>query len=172
MSSATLNPLATTPTPDPLAELRDIHLPEAVSAWPPAPGWWILVASIILLAVASCITYHYYKRSALKRTALNELSTIAQHYHDQPQQLLQQLSQLLRRVALATHSRKTVAGLNDQCWLTFLDQFVSGAQFSQGDGQLLAQGPYQTMPPNFDAQALIKLSHHCIVGLFKGKKNV
>ncbi|MDP7406676.1 MAG: DUF4381 domain-containing protein, partial [SAR324 cluster bacterium] len=27
---------------DPLAALRDVHLPPAVSWWPPAPGWWII----------------------------------------------------------------------------------------------------------------------------------
>ena len=29
-------------TEDPLSQLADIHLPEAVSAWPPAVGWWLL----------------------------------------------------------------------------------------------------------------------------------
>ena len=31
-------------------ELRDIHLPEASLWWPPAPGWWISLALILLLA--------------------------------------------------------------------------------------------------------------------------
>ena len=35
-----MNPAAA--TPDPLAGLRGYHLPEAVSWWPPGPGWWLL----------------------------------------------------------------------------------------------------------------------------------
>ena len=31
-----------------LAQLADIHLPLAVSYWPPAIGWWVLV--LVLLA--------------------------------------------------------------------------------------------------------------------------
>jgi len=166
------NPLAAMPATDPLAELRDIHLPDAIGMWPLAPGWWILLVSVLLLMVITWLAYRYYQRGVLKRAALNELSVISKHYQDQPQLLLQQLSQLLRRVALATHPRKTVAGLNDQNWLTFLDRFVPEAQFSQGDGQLLAQGPYQIVPPDFDAEALIKLSHRCIIGLFKGRRDV
>jgi hypothetical protein len=38
--------------PDPLAALRDIHLPEAVSFWPLAPGWWIALGIMVGLAVA------------------------------------------------------------------------------------------------------------------------
>ena len=41
---------------DPLAQLRDIHLPEAVGWWPPAPGWWIL-ALVLILATAFAIRY-------------------------------------------------------------------------------------------------------------------
>ena len=30
-----------------LPELRDIHLPDGVSAFPPAYGWWIMLLSIL-----------------------------------------------------------------------------------------------------------------------------
>ena len=31
--------------------LRDIHLPGDISWWPPAIGWWIVAALIILLGL-------------------------------------------------------------------------------------------------------------------------
>ena len=37
--------------PTDLSQLRDIHLPEAVPWWPPAPGWWMLFALVIAGAV-------------------------------------------------------------------------------------------------------------------------
>ncbi len=42
----------TTPSADPLSQLRDIHTPEAISYWwPLAPGWWVLAVIIIALIV-------------------------------------------------------------------------------------------------------------------------
>ncbi|MBT3527943.1 MAG: DUF4381 domain-containing protein, partial [Porticoccaceae bacterium] len=32
---------------DPLAELRGIHLPDPISWWPLAPGWWVLIVIFI-----------------------------------------------------------------------------------------------------------------------------
>ena len=37
---------------DPLAGLRDIALPAAVSWWPLAPGWWLLLGLVLLFALA------------------------------------------------------------------------------------------------------------------------
>ncbi|PCJ36311.1 MAG: hypothetical protein COA75_07800 [Cellvibrionales bacterium] len=34
-----------------LEQLRDIHLPEAVPWWPPAPGWWIVAALLLALTI-------------------------------------------------------------------------------------------------------------------------
>ena len=38
-------------TPDPLAQLRDIHLPEPVSWWPPALGWWLVAMTVMTLLI-------------------------------------------------------------------------------------------------------------------------
>ena len=59
--------------------LRDIHLPGPIGWWPPAPGWW-LVAALVLVAVALYGVHYYrgrHKRAALRaltrvRTALEE----------------------------------------------------------------------------------------------------
>ena len=34
-----------------LPELRDIHLPDGVSPFPPAYGWWVILGSVLLLLV-------------------------------------------------------------------------------------------------------------------------
>ena len=36
---------------NPLDQLRDIHLPDALQWWPPAPGWWLLALFNILAFV-------------------------------------------------------------------------------------------------------------------------
>ncbi|MBS1202779.1 MAG: hypothetical protein H6R22_1288, partial [Chromatiaceae bacterium] len=79
-------PTATTPNlahqaiaPDPLAGLRDWHLPDPVSWWPPAPGWWLVAG----LALAACaLTLHWWLRrrrrrhGAPARAALGELERL------------------------------------------------------------------------------------------------
>ena len=29
--------------PDPLQDLRDVHMPDPISWWPPAFGWWMIM---------------------------------------------------------------------------------------------------------------------------------
>ncbi len=172
MNSSLANPTAP-PSADPLAQLRDIHLPEAISGWPPALGWWLLLATLLLLILLAWLSVRRYQRGALKRAALHELEQLAQRYPDQPQPLLQQLSQLLRRVALATHQPSDVAGLSDHAWLDFLDGFTDGEPFTQGIGQVLSQAPYQKETPDFEVAPLITLSRHCIINMFKrGSRHV
>lgn len=60
-------------TPDPLAQLRDIHPPPPPSWWPPAPGWWILAllailgAGWVLLAVRRRHRERRFAREAKRR---------------------------------------------------------------------------------------------------------
>ncbi|MEX2365260.1 MAG: DUF4381 family protein [Pseudohongiellaceae bacterium] len=61
---------------DPLSELADIHLPAAVSFWPPAIGWWILLA---LLLTGGFLLLRQWLKYAMTRkkqaSALRELES-------------------------------------------------------------------------------------------------
>ena len=155
---------------NPLAQLRDIQLPDAIGWWPLAPGWWMLLGLLVSLGLLSWLSYRWYRRGAIKRAALAELEQIAEQF--QGQALLQQLSQLLRRVALASQPRQQVAGLRGQAWLQFLDRFVEPQEFSQGIGSIFATGPYQASKLEIDEAALINLSRRCTIALFKGGRHV
>lgn len=45
---------------DPLAQLKDIHLPTPIGWWPLAPGWYILMGLILFLVII--FAYGVYKR--------------------------------------------------------------------------------------------------------------
>jgi hypothetical protein len=106
---------------DPLAGLRDIHLPEPISFWPVAPGWWIALGLVIVLAIA-VLLYRSARRRSLKRAALAELTGIEESYQrsSDVSQLALEISALLRRVALRRFLRREVASLHGEDWAQFL----------------------------------------------------
>ena len=62
---------------DPLAELRDIHLPPEIGWWPPAYGWWILITALLTLTIFAIFFLVKQHRSNLyKRQALRELHAL------------------------------------------------------------------------------------------------
>ncbi|GAA5138912.1 DUF4381 domain-containing protein [Thalassotalea piscium] len=60
---------------DPLAQLKDIHIPAEVHNYPVAYGWWILLAVIIVL-VAICVSAlkKHKRKVQAKRAAIKHLS--------------------------------------------------------------------------------------------------
>lgn len=56
-------------------QLRDIHLPKPISWWPLAPGWWILMAIIlILLAVSGFYSWRWWKKRQYKKQILKQFN--------------------------------------------------------------------------------------------------
>jgi hypothetical protein len=111
-----------TPTgSDALANLRDIHLPEAVSFWPPAPGWWLAAALLIASALA-VILWRRNRRRSVRRAALRELATIQTGFAENGDvsALALRLSTLLRRTAISRFPRRDVASLHGAEWSRFL----------------------------------------------------
>lgn len=129
--------------PDPLADLRDIHLPPDIETWPPAPGWWILAALALLgLLWAGRFAYQAWQKSAYRREARRQLKHLFEtHQHDQ-QAFLLDYNSLLKRVALTTYPREDVANLTGEAWVSFLDRTGQTHEFTMGPGQVLIDGQY------------------------------
>lgn len=149
------------PAPNNL-QLRDIHLPEAVSWWPLAPGWWLLVGMIIAMGVIGFFVYRYYQHRRLHRAARLELEKIRLAYVEtgDGQRLLRSVSIWLRRVCLSVYPRLDVAGLTGKAWLQFLDEALihkkRAERFTTETGGLLTHAPYQASK-QVDADALLQL---------------
>ncbi len=154
---------------EPELPLRDIHLPEPIGWWPPAPGWWLLAVGLPALLMLAWWLWRWLRRKTVAKLALAELESIAQSDADARVQV-QQLGILLRRVALSRYPREQVAGLVGEQWLAFLDGALGKEDFSKGVGRLFIAAPYRR-EVQADMDALYALCREWIKRLPKaGKK--
>ena len=140
--------------------LRDIHLPEPVGWWPPAPGWWLLLG-LALAGAAAWAWLAWRRRTRVRRAALAELKRIERDYAAKGDvaRLAKELSTLMRRAAITAEERRRVAGLTGEEWLAWLDRGLDGRPFSEGPGRCLAEAPYRADAEEqvVDAMALLGL---------------
>jgi len=141
---------------DVLAQLKDIHLPKPIGAWPLAYGWYGLMLLVFLSAIG--VSYFIFKRRKYarpKKQALELLSTYKQHYEKEKntQVTSARISELLRRVALVYFPRKEVASLHGEAWIHFLNQTSKKVDFKPVQGMLL-DSPFKTSE-KIDLQPLI-----------------
>ncbi len=148
--------------------LRDIHLPGAVSWWPPAPGWWLLAA----LVLAGLVLYgiHYY-RGRHKRAALRAMTRVrtALEQGAEPVACLQYASTVLRRFAMTSAAAAgavaaDVPGLIGERWLRYLDGRWGKTGFSAGLGRKLLAAPY-ARPNSIDRSVALELTGLCAAWL-------
>ena len=133
------------PNPQELAQLRDIHLPDAISWWPLAPGWYLLfILVLVMVLIISMRFTNYYLNGRAKRHALRLVDAYLQEYrtHGNAQLSAARLSELLKRVALVYFPRKNVAGLQGEAWIAFLNSTSKALDFYNVRNELLHM-PYQ-----------------------------
>ena len=83
-------------------QLRDIHLPEDISWWPPAPGWWLLaLLSMVALVLVVHAAVKFYRANAYRRQALQHLQLISQQWPTPNAEATTAVMTLLKRVALS-----------------------------------------------------------------------
>lgn len=124
--------------------LRDIHLPDPVSWWPPAPGWWLIAGAVVAAAALALWRRYRTRRTRAALAAIRRIGA-ALEAGAAPAECLQQLSVVLRRFVMSTavgEDARQVPGLVGRRWLDYLDARGGGGRFRDGPGRLLLDGPY------------------------------
>lgn len=168
----TSNPVMTSTAPgngfDP-SQLADIHLPQAISFWPIAPGWWFTLGVVIIALTAFWLWKKQHERDPavleqrrlkrLKSEAQQELEKLKQQYKAQQNahKSIEALSVFLRRFALSVYPREQVASLTDEQWLKLLERLSGTEDFSGCFKNLLLEAPYQAPDKTIDTQLLEQL---------------
>lgn len=139
MSDATKTPLSPEIAQQ-LEQLKDIHLPEPISWWPLAWGWWIVLVLLALVIVALIVRHC---RGRIYRATLAELADIPR---DNAIAQSQALSTLLKRVGL--YRGRTIASLSGQDWAEYLTQhgfsveqaeFIAFASYANSEDYLMPE---------------------------------
>ncbi|MEE4659214.1 MAG: DUF4381 domain-containing protein [Halieaceae bacterium] len=148
-------------TADPLAQLRDIHLPEPAGAWPPGPGWWVLgVVLILLLAALAIWLWRRRRANAWRREALAALEQAHREWQEDGDsaRFLQSTNAILKRAALRQFPNYEVARLSGDAWDAFLDRQWRKQTPEQSFTSLgLARRAYSPNPELNDAAAVMTI---------------
>ena len=163
---------------DLLNQLADIHLPEPVSFWPPAPGWWVLA---VLLLVAGVLALRWYARERARREivgyALAELERCYQRYaasddveaspDERKLRYVNEVNSVLRRVALVHFPGANVASLAGREWVDFIRENGDSSKLDDELAVALSYGRFQTRC-DVNTEALYDLGQTWIRSLYSG----
>ncbi len=148
-----------------LSGLKDLHLLSEPSWWPLATGWWVVIATILIVGVCSLLFYRAWRQrpSVYAIRKINKMISI-------PDDLsyLKHVSQLLKRVAIAVYNRQQIAPLSDQKWQDFLLTSAPNTLTKQ-EAHLIAFAPYESKLKKTINRAL--LTDHLILWVKKVFKN-
>ena len=133
---------------DPLAQLRDIHVPTEVTIWPLDWGWWVAIAVFLLalFCLYKTITAHIRHNKARKQ-ALALLESISAQQSNWPMAL----NSILKRTAMSYYPTQQVAGLYGKQWQAFLTSALKSSDSKlESDLGLLVSNVYQATPTPSD----------------------
>lgn len=136
---------------DNLPEFKDIHIPDGVSVFPLAYGWWVILSAIILLIVTIKF-FLWAVKTSRKYYALKMLQKINTK---KPIESAVKISELLRRICIYKYKNANV--LYAQEWIDFLNSKAK-VKINGKYAKLLEYAPYMDANNNTytqdDAEAI------------------
>ena len=144
--------------PEMVAQLRDIQGLDPIPGgrWPPAGGCWplLIAAAVHAPGFAGCGICGTIPPVPGTGDAWKQLRELKQQAASLPaQQLAGDLSELLRRIAVARLGREQAAGLTGERWLDWLQEHDPAGFDWQQMGQAVADPALCTRPERQDNKA-------------------
>ncbi|WIO75421.1 DUF4381 domain-containing protein [Porticoccaceae bacterium LTM1] len=159
-------------------ELKDIHLPDPVSWWPLAPGWWlvaVIVAVFVLFAVRQLLKIANKKK--LKRSALTELERCADEHRsrselglnpsDNDQLFILQLVTIMRRCLLTVHSDSRLTSQSASQFLSALNHQATKPLFDEALIARIDELAYQKQPQPLSDDERLKFQNNARLWMLK-----
>jgi hypothetical protein len=133
--------------------LHDIRGLDAIGWWPPALGWWLIAILVVMLMMS--VTWILRKRRLAsldwRMEAMQHLRALRRQLHRrEPKNVAGDLSELLRRIAMARGGRRACAGLAGEAWLDWLSHDDPNGFDWKQRGHMLLELPYA--PPHIRAR--------------------
>lgn len=124
---------------NPLNDLKDIYLPQPVSLWPLASGWYIVIILLLVAAILlSMFGVKKYRKISKRKKIIQLFNSLENNYlSHQGSEVLSKISVLLKQVAITQFPNKNPQHLHGEKWLLFLDETGKTNKFSNGAGGLL-----------------------------------
>ncbi len=99
-----------------LERLHDLVPPPGISWWPLAPGWYFVAVCILFfIGVTAFRGWKRWKANAYRRAALRELESASD---------ITAVAEILRRTALMTAPRASIAGKSGNAWVDWLASVI------------------------------------------------
>ncbi len=154
-------------------ELRDIHLPDAVGWWPPAPGWWLLLALVVGLALLLPWLRRWLRQKPVRRLSLGEFERIRSDYRNGlgETETVNRIAALLRRTLIGYRGRTGFAASTGEAWLAQLEQLAPSQGFTAAQLHTLARGRYRA-GDQCDVDGLLVSCERWIRSLPRGQGHV
>ncbi len=141
---------------DPLAQLRDVHLPPDPGWWPPAIGWWLAALACLMVIAGAVLLIRWLRRPTLFRDARRELDRIASQVDDAGFEPA--LAAWFRRFMVVRDGPQT-AGLTGDDWLNQLERSAPDTPIQPVWEQLFVQRYQPAHGPLTDRETLLATCH-------------
>jgi hypothetical protein len=128
------------PTASALDQLPPLALPEPITLWPPAIGWWILLLITIagFIALVALLRKRRRNRAPLRAASFAMQTLYAEYIDNQnAQDYLHNSSQLLRRFCQSQYNDSSLTTLSGEAWLAAMDAVIEQPLLNTPAGQQL-----------------------------------
>lgn len=124
-------------TSNPLADLKDVHLPQDSSIFPLAYGWYIVIAVVIMSIIIALLILRKRKIKNAERAKIEGLLNAIKEREIPDNEIIEECSVLLKRVAVMKFADRNPHLLFANKWLEFLDETGKTTEFTAGHGKCL-----------------------------------